>query len=311
MNISYSRVSSYASCPQKHFWSYILGLKPKKPARPLHFGSDFHKLLELRGDEELLLKAKEEIKETFYDMPSQFQSDLGDDYIEDLFTIFEDYKKVWAEEKLPEETEHRFEIPLGKYKGEPVVFVGVIDEIYEGGIKLGEHKTFTNAPDMGTLVMNQQVNLYAKAFEMERGIKPKYVQWDYIRSKPSSQPVWLEKSGRFSSASSQNITPFSWERACAEKGVTDKKIIAQGLSYEQNISNFFFRHNLEINPKMTEIIWSDFKELAKEVVCKGHKNKRKNVTRDCNWCDYRPLCYAEFTGADTNYIIEKDYKERE
>lgn len=310
MNISYSKVASYANCPQKHFWAYVAGLKPKKPVRPLYFGSDFHKLLELRGDKKLLHEARETIEDTFYEMPPQFQSELGDEYTQDLFKIFEDYQKVWAGEELPEETELRFELPLGKYKGEPVNFVGIIDEIYQGGVKLGEHKTFSTAPDLGTLIMNQQVNLYAKAFELERGVRPKYIQWDYIRSKPAAQPAWLEKSQRFSTAASSNITPFSWVRACKERGITDEKILAQGSNYEQNTSNFFFRHNLEINPTMTETIWSDFKDLAREIVSKGDTNKRKNVTKDCSWCSYRPLCYAEFTGADTDYIIKKDYEER-
>lgn len=311
MNISYSRASAYAQCPQKHYWSYVVGITPKKPERPLRFGSDFHKLLELRGNENSLTEAKKTISDTFYEMPSQFQTDLGENYVEDLFTIFEDYQRVWVDEKLPEETEHRFEIPIGKYKGEPVTFVGVIDEIYGGGEKIGEHKTFSKAPDNSILVMNQQVNLYAKALELERGVKPKYVQWDYIRSNPSSQPVWLEKSQRFSSAANSNITPFSWDRACAEHGITDEGILSQRENYSQNVDNFFFRQNLEINLKMSDSIWNDFKELAKEIAIRGGANKRKNVSRDCSWCAYRPLCYAEFTGADIEYIIEKDYKEKE
>lgn len=310
MNISYSRASTYANCPQEHFWSYVVGISPKKPARPLYFGSDFHKLLELRGNNKLLAEAKNNIKDTFYDMPAQFQSDLGDDYVSDLFTVFDDYQKVWAGEELPAETEHWFEMPLGKYKGETVNFVGVIDEVYHGGTKLGEHKTFSTAPDISTLIMNQQINLYAKAYEMETGIKPKYVQWDYIRSKPSAQPIWLDKSNRFSAAANSNITPFSWARACEERGITDPKVLAQGNNYSQNIPNFFFRHNLEINPNMVETVWSDFKDLAREIATKGSTNKRKNITRDCSWCNYRPLCYAEFTGADIDYIIKKDYEER-
>lgn len=310
MNISYSRASSYAGCPQKHFWAYVVGISPKKPVRPLQFGTDFHKLLEMRGSQKKLSIAKESIKDVFYDMPSQFQSELGDDYVEELFTVFEDYQKVWADTELPEKTEHRFEMPLGRYKGEPVNFVGVIDEIYEGGIKLGEHKTFSKAPDLNTLIMNQQINLYAKAYELENGVMPKYVQWDYIKSSPASQPVWLEKSQRFSAAASTSITPFSWERACKERGITDKQVLAKAQDYEQNIENFFFRHNLEINPNMAETIWADFKDLAREIVTKGSTNKRKNITKDCSWCSYQPLCYAEFTGADVDYIIKKDYEER-
>ena len=48
MYISYSRVQSYLGCPYSHYLRYVRRLSKKKPERPLYFGTDFHKLLELR-----------------------------------------------------------------------------------------------------------------------------------------------------------------------------------------------------------------------------------------------------------------------
>ena len=129
MHISYSRFSSYLNCPYGHYLHYVEKLKRKRPSRPLSFGSDFHKLLQFRGDPKALKKAKVEIGDTYYAMPASWQTDLGDDYVQDLSVIFSDYQEIYKEHPVPKITEEPFEIPLGKFKGEPVNFVGVIDEL--------------------------------------------------------------------------------------------------------------------------------------------------------------------------------------
>lgn len=298
------------SCPYKHYLSYVENLKTRVPARPLTFGKDFHKLLQFRNDKQALKESFESIKDTYYDMPSRFQTELGENYIEDLKTIFNDYRKVWKNSDEPIKTEYEFMIELGKFAGEPVVFHGLIDEVYEGNV-MGEHKTFSRQPSMDILAMNTQACLYAKAWEFETGEKFERVQWDYIKSNPAAYPVWLEKSGRFSEAKNNNITHLSWARACKEKGITDKETIKKGLAYEQNIANFFFRCGIELMPHMVDSVWDDFKIVIKDVVRNGEKNKVKNITRDCSWCNFRPICYAEFTGADVNYVKNTDFEVRE
>lgn len=285
--------------------------------RPLWFGGDFHKLLELRNDPKELKLAKKDIKEKFYEMPPNWQSDIGDNYLQDLREIFGDYLKVYRDTPQPHETEHPFEIRLGSYKGEPVIFNGIIDELYkykqkgEKFIILGEHKTFSKAPDMNTLMMNTQISLYAMATLLETGILPKEVIWDYIKSTPAKRPIWLEKSDRFSIANSKDITKFSWDRACREKGITDKTLIDQGNIYMGNELNFFKRFQLTLNQQMVESIWDGFVYTCKQIVKQGHTNKTKNVTKDCSWCNYRDICFAEFTGADTKYLLEKNYEVKE
>ena len=290
-------------------------LEKKKPERPLYFGTDFHKLLELRNDPAALKEAKQNIKDTFYALPPSYQSDLGDNYVQDLFTIFKDYRQVYRDVRQPQVTEKEFEFEVGKVKDEPIVFVGKIDELYllkHQGVKsiiVGEHKTFSNKPSMDFLVMNPQKCLYAKAAYFLKGILPDKVKWDYIKSVPASEPIWLDKTKRFSEAASTKITPMSWRRACKERNILDPDILAKGDRYTSNISEFFFQVELDIDPAMVETIWDGYMYTAKQIVRFGESNKT-NVTRDCSWCPYRDICYSEMTGGDTEYIIARDFEDK-
>ena len=313
MHISYSRVQSYLSCPYKHYLSYVKGINQIAPVRPLQFGSDFHKLLEMRGDPEKLEKAMSDIKDTYYELPSKFQAELGETYIEDLAVIFQDYCEVYKDEPIPQKTEKEFMIKLGICKGEPIWFKGVIDELYltkykgKKSIKIGEHKTFNYRPDMNTLMMNSQKSLYSYAVFKLYGILPDEVIWDYIHSTPASEPIWLERSQKFSTAKSTKITPYSFRRACQSHGITDHKILQQANSYEDNVSNFFFRVSQPVIPQMVDNVYEGFLYTAKQIALQGHKNKTKNLTRDCAYCSYQPICHAELTGGNVQEILDKDF----
>lgn len=313
ITISHSRVQTYLNCPYAHYLRYVEKIIKKGKSRPLSFGSDFHKLLELRKDKKAVKSAFKTIKEAYYDLDPASQMDLGDDYIQDLKEIFTDYMKVYKGTSIPDQTETKFEIPIGKYHGEVVAFNGVIDELYETetGLIIGEHKTFNRKPDMVTIVMNTQKCLYAKAVQLLTGTLPQEVMWDYIKSSPAQEPVWLEKSNRFSEASNNNITTFSWERACKRRGITDPDIVGKGKDlYAGNIYNFYFRYNEEYIPQMVDEIYSGFKYTAIEIVKNGEKNKTRHTGPNCSWCEYRDICYAELTGGNVEYVKERDYTER-
>ena len=313
MHISHSRVNAYLGRPYSHYLRYVEGLSSNKPARPLYFGSDFHKLLEVRNNPLTVTEAAAQIQENFWEMKPQFQEELGENYVQDLLSIFEDYQDIYKDCPQPTLTEQRFEIPMGKFKGDTVYFVGVIDEIYGTGdsIKIGEHKTFTRKPDQSLLVMNQQKCLYAKACEHMYGVMPESVIWDYIHSKPADEPVWLEKSKRFSAAKSAKITPYSWKRACEKRGITDEAVLSAGEKYADNIPNYFFRVEQDYIPEMVDSIWEGFKYTAKLICKHGKENKTKHLTPSCAWCSYQPICYAEMTGGNREYLIEKDFTKNE
>lgn len=304
--VSNSRVSCYLACPQKHYFSYIMKLRSNRPVRPLTFGGDFHKLLEYRHNKEKLKKAAQDITKAYEELHPAFQADLGDNYLDDLKTIFKDYTELYKDSVKPIETEHELLVEMGKFRGECIYFHGIIDEVYPN-LLMGEHKTFNQRPNMETLAMNMQVCLYAKAWEIENGVKLQTVQWDYIKSAPAKFPIWLDKSNRFSEAANEGITPNSWLRACKARGIHDPAILNKAFNYSQNTANFFFRCRMEILPSMVDTVWNDFRAVVLDLFKRGETNKVKNITRDCSWCTYRPICYAEFTGMSTGYVIEKDF----
>ena len=310
MFISYSRFSLYLRCGYAHYLRYVEKLTGKAPARPLHFGTDFHKLLEVRGNKKQVKQEWQRMKDDFYSMPPSWQAELGENYPDDIKTIFTDYMAMWKDAPLPIETERDFKLNIGKENGEDVVFVGVIDEIYNDDthITIGEHKTFSTPPNMNTLVMNTQKALYAKAFEIIGGSLPAKIRWDYIKSSPAKYPVWLEKSGRFSNAASKDITPRSWLRACKERGITDPDILKQGEAYAGNENNYFFRVEQDLYPEMVEDVFNGFVYTCKDIINRGNENKVKNITRDCSWCEYRDICMAEMSGGDREYVITENFE---
>jgi hypothetical protein len=62
-------------------------------------------MLEFRTDKEGLKIAKQEIADKYYEIPSQWQSDLGDNYLENLDLIFKDYMKIYKDTPFPQVTE--------------------------------------------------------------------------------------------------------------------------------------------------------------------------------------------------------------
>lgn len=315
MNISYSRVASWMTCPYQHYLRYEMGVKRNKKARPLYFGTDFHKLLETRKDAYACAKAMDSITEKYYEMPADFQSDLGADYLENLFRIFAEYCSVYGNEPLPTCTEIDFSFPMFTAKGEPYYFMGKIDEVYkrkdketgEKYIKVGEHKTFSRRPTLESLAMNMQKFLYAKACSFLYGMFPRVVIWDYISSKPAPCPVWVIP-GKFSTAARNSATPYSFRLACSDRGITDTEILAQADEYKDNIEKYFFRVNDYISPETTEKVWQGFEYQAQLIAEHGKENRTKNLCRNCAYCEYKDICYAELTGGNVEYTISKDYK---
>lgn len=318
MHISNSRFDCYLTCPYRHYLRYYERLEPKRKSKPLTFGSDFHTLLQYRGDKAKLAEAKRSIGDTYYSLTPRQQQELGgDDYLVDLAVIFADYMKVYKHYSLPTHTERRFNIRFGDYKGEKLYFVGVIDEDYitkqdgEKVVTIGEHKTFGKRPEMDTLVMNTQKCLYCKAYQIKTDILPKEVIWDHIHSSPAQAPKWLEKSGTFSSAKTTQVTPYSYRRACKERGITDPAVLARAKDYRHNISNFFFRTPMSVIPRMVDEVWDGFVYTARDIVRQGHKNKTRHLTRDCKWCDFRDICNMELSGQNPADLIARNYRERE
>ena len=41
------------------------------------------------------------------------------------------------------------------------------------------------------------------------------------------------------------------------------------------------------------------------------KNKTKNISQNCSWCNYRDICHAELTGGNVEAIFEHDFERKD
>lgn len=318
MGMSYSRVSTFRRCKQSHYFGYIEKLRPKTISRPLSFGGDFHRLMEGYYDPN---KAAPfdiylEMKQTYYTATQAQQDALGETYLEDLKNIYEDYvafRETPSDRRLIG-TEIRFEIPLPvSINGEQQVFTGVIDKLEEdpdGGLIITDYKTFTRSPDADSLVMNTQASLYAKAVQTLYGQLPVKMVWDYIKSKPADEPTFLEKSQRLSRAFGDKVTLESWKRACERYDLEVELTDLEAETLKRNRETYFKLIEAEVIPQMVDRVWKDFIKTVREIKYYS-KSQTMSITRDCSWCDYQPLCIATLTGADVEYIKEKDFQKGE
>lgn len=59
---------------------------------------------------------------------------------------------------------------------------------------------------------------------------------------------------------------------------------------------------------MVEDVFNGFKYTCKDIVKRGSRNKTKNLTRDCAWCEFRDICMAELSNGDRDYVIQENFE---
>ena len=189
-----------------------------------------------------------------------------------------------------------------------VIFTGKIDAIVEkpDHILLVEHKTFSQKPNSIVFDMNAQALLYGKALRL-LGYKDKPIKvlWDYIHSKPAQEPVIVD--GKIKTTKNSKVIPQSFMRAVERLGVGSKEMKNKSLEFSDNIPNFFFRKEVILFDNAIESFWEDTINTIKMIYKFGETCKSKNITRDCSWCDYQPICVLELNGGDVNGLIETQY----
>lgn len=80
--------------------------------------------------------------------------------------------------------------------------------------------------------------------------------------------------------------------------------------YKGNENNFFFRVEQDVYPEMVDDVFDGFRYTCGDILYQGEKNKTKNLTRDCSWCEYRDICLAELSGGDREYVISEKFERK-
>lgn len=288
---------------------FVLGLRRKKVKRPLVFGTIIHEIIEahLEGN-----NWKKLLKKIDLDQGSMFRKEreMYGNLIEDIRDIMTDYFEFWDGQLKPLEhdgrhSEHEFRIELDT----DLWFTGKIDAVGKAkGMRwLVEHKSFSRMPSEDERWRSIQAAVYFRALE-EMGFKRiDGVLWDYISSKPCNVPGELTATGKISQARIDSL-PSRIERWIEDEGHNKKDYKKLLTDAEANRRNRFIRLYSPVKPRIVDNIWDDFVDTAKEMRDFHGLKKDQNIGRHCSWCDYQPLCKAEVTDSDIDWILKREYQ---
>ncbi len=205
--LTHSRMTSFKTCPKKHFFEYELGIRPEKERVPLRMGSAIHLGLEYRAKGCSPSDAIGVAVEGYNQPPQwcQAEEQLFDWWVEreKVARLLAGYFWYWEQEGMWEEfeiveAEGSFSLPLTNPetgRSTPSFQLGgkrdKIIRSMSGAVKLMEHKTCSE--DLGVdsdywkrLRIDQQISLYTVAARSQ-GHDIESILFDVIR-KPSIRP---------------------------------------------------------------------------------------------------------------------------
>lgn len=307
--VSQSKVKKWRMCRYAYHCRYVDHLKRKTKTRPLQFGTMVHEMLEEDAEGRDPFLKIDEWKRTQGKMFAAEREMYGD-ILEDIAIIMEAYFDYYENDPIRflkfqgRRAEHEFAIPID----EEIEFIGKIDAIAKTPNKLRwivENKTFTRAPGDDDRWRNIQSAVYLRACEM-LGMKPfDGMLWNYVKSKAPKYPEMLAKGGL--SIRDIDTLPSVVMKVIMENNLKpeDNKVLLERA--ERNIQNYFFRVYTPVNRQIVDVVFQDFVDTAREAMeCHGKKTDR-NIGMHCSWCDYEPICRAELTGADADFVREREY----
>lgn len=313
-----SSLKTFRRCHKGYFYKYILGLEKKKKGSALVRGSCVHEMIEAKANG----KDPWEAFENYLDANKPIFTEQDPEYegLADMITtIMEGYFAYYKKDELKpykvgnQYAEHKFSVPLTK----DVILEGTIDMIVEHpklGIGLEDHKTHKNLPTGDIAYSNIQSALYAWAMEQSDNLPtPKFMVWNYIRWKEPTKPKLL-KSGKMST-SVGDTTWRVYRKALLEANLNpeDYKDVEEQLKGKE--SDFYIRQYLPLNKSIIQNVLEDAKSTAKQIQefteSIDNITPDRNITRDCTWCEFYPLCQAELKGLDSEMIKRCEYKTKE
>lgn len=306
--ISHSKAKVGRKCQMAYYYKYIRKLRAKSKSRPLMIGTLIHESIESYIKDGTYLGVFKEFRENTFIKLNVEERALNADIIDLCKVLVRGWVNRWNRgpyEMLWVEKEFEVEIAPG------IVLVGKIDgrcrDKGTGREWLIEHKTCKRMPDEAVRMYDTQTPTYTSVLDVI-GEKPVTgVIWDYVRTKMPAIPERLA-SGLLSQRKNIDTIPEVFMREVHRHGLNPDAYqdIIKGLSDE----SFYRRIPYQVSKHQTS-------RLREEMIITAHYLQEletkddyfRNLTRDCSWCDYKDLCYAELRGDDTSYLIKHNFVE--
>jgi hypothetical protein len=301
--VSQSKLERWRKCRYSYHLRYNEKLRPKSKGRPLYFGSLVHSMIDAEANGRDPFSVLDEIPLEELRMFQSEKEEYGN-LIEDVRHIMTDYFDFW--EKNPLEyvpvgrryTEHEFKVEVSP----GILCTGKIDAIANSNQLrwLVEHKTHKHIPNENQRWRNLQSAIYIRIIDMLGWEPVDGTCWDYIRSKSPSYPQVL-KNGQLSKRGIDSLPSRVFD-TLERLRISPKKASHLIESVMRNRKYYFQRVFTPTKPKLVDSVFRDFVETAKEMRELSEKVKAKTIGRHCEWCEFEPICRAELTGADADFV---------
>lgn len=308
--VSQSKVKTWWMCKRAYHYKYVEKLRKRKIKRPFTFGDLVHRMLEEKAKGNDPFKVLDSIPLKTQKLFAAEREMYGD-IINDIRFIMTDYFAHYRKDGLITirkngvYAEHEFELDL---TGD-IVMTGKIDKVVKSQDTLRwlmEHKSFGRSiPQSDHLWRNLQTAVYIKVLNMLDWKPVDGVLWDYIYSKPPGRPK-VTKKGEISKQK-LIMLPSSVRFALEQNGLDPEDHKPLLALAKRDRGRYFKRIKTPVNEEVVESIFEGFVDTAKDIADNHGKNKTRHFGRHCEWCDFEPICRAELTGADADYLREKDY----
>ncbi|QBQ72963.1 PD-(D/E)XK nuclease [Serratia phage Serbin] len=306
--ISHSKAKVGRRCQKAYYYKYILKLKKKTKSRPLMIGSLVHESIESYIKTGFYMhKFKEFREETFRRLNVEEQA-LNADIFDLCKSLVRGWILRWNSLGWEMEwVEKEFEVEIAP----GVLLIGKIDgraKDREGRSWLYEHKTCKRMPDELVRMYDVQTPLYISVLPEIKEPPVVGVLWDYIRTKMPAKPELL-KSGGLSMRKSIDTLPEIYAREVKRHGYNLSGYSDIIDSLKLNEENFYRRIQYPVSKPQALNLREELMITVRYLQDLEEKGEYcRNLTRDCGWCDFKDLCYAELRGDDTEFLMKYDFE---
>ena len=307
--VSQSKVKNRRHCSQAFWFKYVENLIRNKVKRPFQFGRMVHEMLEADANKKDPFKL---LKKMGHDNKKLFaaEREMYGEIVEDVGDIMTEYFEHWKGDPLRfikrggKNAEHAFELDIG----DQITVTGKIDSLVRTRNKLkwiSDHKTFKQAWNDDHRWRDIQSCIYIRVADTLGMLTADGMLWNYIKSKAPTRPMML-KAGTLSTKNIDSL-PSVVLKTIKQHGLKAKDYPDLIDNAEHNRSTYFMRDYTPRNDEVIDSIWNDFLSTAQDIADNPKPTPVKNIGRHCDWCDFEPLCRAELTGGDVDFLKEREY----
>lgn len=335
-SFSQSAHGSYLHCQQKYAYESVERISSKRKSVPVKRGQWIHACNDNYYSSPLFNSFPDRAFNDALDkMLTECQSELvgyvnilrsiGDDELVSEFTrlpdqlerIMRNYYEVRGRDDAK-----RYEVVCTEKKLQIVLSPGIVATGYvdlvtcdkvSGKIQLWEHKSTKQVPPDSVRLTSLQVLVYVEMLRVQDELICDSVIWNYIRTKEPAVPE-VTTRGVTKRANIDTTWPV-YSAALRNNGQNPESsefdFIRERLSDREE--TVFF-------PRYEQVIVSDSREVMREFteVAKTARRSRylwetglatpvRTITKDCDYCEFNPLCRAVITGGDTDDLIRMMY----